>query len=279
MSLSASPLVRLIPEQQVVRPGDSPSIRCEVTQGDQPITIAWTRQGKAGLPLTVSQSGDLLQFLNIAVSDEGEYVCTASNAAGQSEAVAKVMVDRQPGGREDSSVVEGGTVELPCRLSPASDLAWRREGGTLPPSASQVGNMLRLENVSVADSGRYVCSSSGRFQYVTLLVERRGISGGPASPARPARRPNISVVASPRYPALGDTLDLRCEVTGAGRDYRVTWSRLGQDSLGENVVARADMMRFLSLERSNKGLYRCSVTTQYGTPYADYNLSVSGSPR
>ena len=143
-------------------------------------------------------------------------------------------------------------------------------------SASQVGNMLRLENVSVADSGRYVCSSSGRFQYVTLLVERRGISGRPASPAR---RPNISVVASPRYPALGDTLDLRCEVTGAGRDYRVTWSKLGQDSLGENVVARADMMRFLSLERSNNGLYRCSVTTQYGTPYADYNLSVSGSPR
>ena len=213
------------------------------------------------------------------MSDEGEYVCTASNAAGQSEAVAKVMVDRQPGGREDSSVVEGGTVELPCRLSPASDLAWRREGGTLPPSATQLGNKLRLEDVSVADSGRYVCSSSGRFQYVTLLVERRGISGGPARPARPARRPTISVVASPSYPALGDTLDLRCEVTGAGRDYRVTWSKLGQESLGENVVARADMMRFLSLERSNNGLYRCSVTTQYGTPYADYNLSVSGSPR
>ena len=257
----------------MVRPGDSPSIRCQVTQGDQPITIAWTRQGQAGLPLTVSQSGELLQFLNIAVSDEGEYVCTASNAAGQSEAVAKVIVDRQQGGWEESSVVEGGTVDLPCRLSPASDLAWRREGGKIPPSASQVGNMLRLENVSVEDSGRYVCSSSGRFQYVTLLVERKVISPGDA------RRPNISISSSPLYPALGDTLDLRCEVTGAGRDYRVEWRRLGQDSLGDNVVARADMMRFLSVERKNEGLYRCSVTTQNGTPYADYNLSVSGSPR
>ena len=76
----------------MVRPGDSPSIRCEVAEGDQPITITWTRQGEAGLPLTVSQSGELLQFLNIAVSDEGRYVCTASNAVGSSEATAKVIV-------------------------------------------------------------------------------------------------------------------------------------------------------------------------------------------
>ena len=272
MCCSASPRVRLIPEQQVVRPGDSPSIRCEVAEGDQPITITWTRQGEAGLPLTVSQSGELLQFLNIAVSDEGRYVCTASNAVGQSEATAKVIVAR--GGLEDSSVVEGGSVDLPCRLSPASDLVWSREGGTLPPSASQVGGLLRLENVSVADSGRYVCTSSGRFQYVTLLVERQVVS------TQQSGRPDVKIVASPRYPALGDMLDLKCEVAGAGRGYQVNWTRVGQDSLGEGVVARGDMMRFPSLERKNNGLYRCSVkTNQSGTPYADYNLWVSGSPR
>ena len=185
-----------------------------------------------------------------------------------------MIVER--GGLEDSVVVEGGTVDLPCRLTPASDLVWSREGGALPLSASQVGNMLRLEAVSVEDSGRYVCtSSSGRFQYVTLLVERRQVIS-----AQEPRRPQIKIVASPRYPTLGDMMDLKCEVSGAGRGYQVNWSRVGYDGLGEGVVARADMMRFPSVERKNNGLYRCSVTTQYGTPYADYNLSVSsGTPR
>ena len=34
-----------------------------------------------------------MQFQGIAVSDTGRYVCKASNAAGQSEAVAEVIVN------------------------------------------------------------------------------------------------------------------------------------------------------------------------------------------
>ena len=159
----------------MVRPGDSPSIQCEVTQGDPPISITWTRKGEAGLPSTVSQVGEILQFPNIAVSDAGQYVCTATNEAGRSEAVAKVVVmtgDMEPEVLEMSSS-QGATVDLPCRLPPASDLVWRRDGGVLPQTASQLGNLLRIEGVSVEDSGRYVCTSGGRMQYVTLLVERK----------------------------------------------------------------------------------------------------------
>ena len=32
-------------------------------------------------------------------------------------------------------------------------------------------NMLRIEDVSVEDSGRYECTAGGRVQYVTLRVE------------------------------------------------------------------------------------------------------------
>ena len=175
----------MLPEQQVVRPGDSPSIRCEVTQGDQPITITWSRQDGARLPTTVTAAGEVLQFLSIAVSEAGQYVCTASNSAGQSQAVAEVVVlagDREPSAWQSAGAgpvlemmsSQGATVDLPCRLSPASDLVWRRDGGVIPQSASQLGNMLRIERVSVEDSGRYVCTDSGgRMQYVTLLVERK----------------------------------------------------------------------------------------------------------
>ena len=124
-------------------------------------------------------SGPVLQFRGIAVSDAGRYVCRASNSAGQAEAVAEVIV--LGGGQTEAgegslepqqlSSSQGATVDLPCRLSPSSDLSWSREGGRIPERARQMGNMLRIEAVSVEDSGRYVCTAGGRVQYVTLRVE------------------------------------------------------------------------------------------------------------
>lgn len=68
---------------------------------------------------------------------------------------------------------QGATVDLPCRLSPSGDIRWSRARGSLPVRATQVRNILRIENVTVEDSGRYVCTSGGRVQYVTLTVESK----------------------------------------------------------------------------------------------------------
>ena len=127
------------------------------------------------MPGSVSQAGNVLQFRGIAVSDAGRYVCTAANSAGQSEAVAEVIVmgDRGQTSGEQLSSSQGATVDLPCRLPLSGDLSWSREGGRIPGGARHVGTMLRLANVEVEDSGRYVCTSGGRVQYVTLTVERK----------------------------------------------------------------------------------------------------------
>ena len=152
-------------------------IRCEVTQGDPPVRVSWSREA-APMPRTVSQSGPVLQFRGIAVSDAGRYVCRASNSAGQAEAVAEVIVlgggQTEAGeGDQQLSSSQGATVDLPCRLFPSSDLSWSREGGRIPERARQVGNTLRIEAVSVEDSGTYVCTAGGRVQYVTLRVESK----------------------------------------------------------------------------------------------------------
>ena len=79
---------------------------------------------------------------------------------------------------------QGATVDLACRVSPASDLSWRREGGEIPGTASQLGNLLRKEDVSVEDSSRYVCTSGGRMQYITLLIESKIIKAVPCQVTR-----------------------------------------------------------------------------------------------
>ena len=67
----------------------------------------------------------------------------------------------------------GATVVLPCRLSSETNLTWTREGGEIPERANQLNNMLRIKNVQVEDSGKYVCNGGGRKQYVTLMVESK----------------------------------------------------------------------------------------------------------
>jgi hypothetical protein len=75
---------------------------------------------------------------------------------------------------ERISVPAGGPVDLPCRLPPTADLTWSREGGSaLPPNAQAIRNILRLERVGERDSGRYICTSQGRTQFVDLNVERK----------------------------------------------------------------------------------------------------------
>ena len=88
--------------------------------------------------------------------------------------------------------------------------------------------------------------------------------------------PSIKITPSKEFFEYGDTLDLTCEVEGAGRGYQVTWSKLGQSELGDGVIARGNMVRIQNLNSGHAGLYRCSVRTRYGTPYTDYNLSVTG---
>jgi len=268
--IAATPRIRLEPEHQIVRPGDSPAIRCEVTRGDQPVDIQWTRESSPSLPRSVSQQGDLLQFRSIAVSDAGRYVCRASNRAGHSEAVAEVIVMA-----EDSNMLEpqqlsssqGATVVLPCRLSSETNLTWTREGGEIPERANQLNNMLRIKNVQVEDSGKYVCNGGGRKQYVTLMVERVVVN---------TDKPSIEITASKERPQPGDTLDVTCNVTGAGRGDQVSWSRVGFTELGQEVISRGNMIRFNNLSREQEGGYRCEVKTRSGTYYELYYLSLAG---
>ena len=110
-------------------------------------------------------------------------------------------------------------------------------------------------------------------------------------------KPDIEVVASATNFREGDILDVRCDVRGVARGYQVTWSRVGYSDLGDNVIARGNMIRlhsslylhtfcqiviqfnhvrFNNISRRNVGLYRCTVRTPQGTPYADYNLSWEG---
>ena len=56
-------------------------------------------------------------------------------------------------------------------------------------------------------------------------------------------RPDINIVPSSASPQAGDSVDLRCEVSGAGGGYTVNWTRVGGAELAEGTITRGDMIR------------------------------------
>ncbi|XP_025835855.1 basement membrane-specific heparan sulfate proteoglycan core protein-like [Agrilus planipennis] len=93
-----APVVEIYPSKtQTVTIGSSAILQCRVTAGIPQPTVVWSRSN--GLPLgsTVEQlSNGVLKFNAIVNEDNGEYICTAENAAGKVTAVANIEVQTVP---------------------------------------------------------------------------------------------------------------------------------------------------------------------------------------
>lgn len=86
----ALPYVTVVPDNVAVRVGEVIRLQC-LAHGTPPLTYSWA--GLDGrLPPRAAVSGGDLQINLAAAEDAGSYVCSASNAVGSSQAIAKVTV-------------------------------------------------------------------------------------------------------------------------------------------------------------------------------------------
>jgi hypothetical protein len=80
----------------VVRPGDDARIVCSAS-GAQPMALAWTKADSQRMSASVDVRDGVLLFRRISASDQGKYVCSATNAVGRAEATAEVIVQGKQG--------------------------------------------------------------------------------------------------------------------------------------------------------------------------------------
>jgi len=173
----------------------------------------------------------------------------------------------------------GGSVTLPCRLTAGPDLVWSREGGELPVNHQVVRTSLTINGVGVDDSGRYICTSQGRTQYVDLNIERQQQPAVKASNGNP-NKPDISVSESSSHPsgrpAVGHSFEARCEVDGIGNAGRsITWERIG-GQMPDSFTVENNVLRSDSLTEDSAGVYRCKVETRKGMFFEMYTLEITG---
>ena len=142
--------------------------KCHVTGYPSP-KILWTKE-RSNLPANSFVKDGQLEIVNTRENNLGQYWCEASNILGSSSAPTLLIVVSPPRFAlrppEVLNISMGSTITANCTAvgdgSPV--VTWSRENGQLPVERSRVlaNNTLMIQNVKVADSGRYVCTAATR---------------------------------------------------------------------------------------------------------------------
>lgn len=85
--------------EEEVNTGESIQLNCHVSKGDQPLKISWNFNREAlsaHMGISITQLGDRSSVLTIAnamAAHSGNYMCTATNAAGSTSHTATVHIN------------------------------------------------------------------------------------------------------------------------------------------------------------------------------------------
>uniref|UniRef100_A0A5F8H200 Basement membrane-specific heparan sulfate proteoglycan core protein n=1 Tax=Monodelphis domestica TaxID=13616 RepID=A0A5F8H200_MONDO len=264
------PVVSIHPPQLTVQPGQLAEFRCSATGNPAP-SLEWSGGPGGQIPRKAWIHGGILRLPATEPSDQAQYICRASNSAGQHVARAVLhvhggwMPDVHPR-PEQTQVQEGHIVRLNCQVTgnPPHRIIWTKEGGSLPPKARVEHTMLFIPDATAADAGIYVCSSntltgSAQARMEVVIV--------------PGLIPAMRIESSSPSVTEGQTVDLNCVVTGHAHA-QVTWYRRG-GSLPTQHQAHGTRLRLHQLTPADAGTYVCRFNGPSGHQEAFIDISVS----
>ncbi|XP_027279680.1 hemicentin-2 isoform X2 [Cricetulus griseus] len=262
----------------VSKTGELVTMMCPV-RGSPPIHVSWL---KDGLPLPLSQrtflhsSGRTLRISQVQLADSGIFTCVAASPAGVAGRNFTVLVLVPPTlepveFQNDVMAVQGSEVVLPCeaRGSPLPLVSWMKDGEPLLPQILEQGPGLKLEAVSIGDSGTYSCMA--------------------ASEAGEARRSfRLTVMDPPHIEESGQTselsltpgahLELLCEAQGIPPP-NITWHKDGQALRRiENDSQAGRVLRVRNVQVDNAGLYTCLAESPAGEVEKSFRVRVQAPP-
>ncbi|XP_058532481.1 basement membrane-specific heparan sulfate proteoglycan core protein isoform X2 [Ochotona princeps] len=258
-----------------------------IVASQAPHTITWYKRG-GSLPSRHQIVGSRLRIPQVTPADSGEYVCHVSNGIGSQETSLIVTIQGSGTSRvpsvsppiriESSSptVVEGQTLDLNCVVAGQTQatITWYKRGGSLPSQHQTHGSHLRLHQLSVADSGEYVCRANNNIdaQEASIMVS---VSPRPSNPSAPGDATPIRIESSSSHVAEGQTLDLNCVVPGQAHA-QVTWYKRG-GSLPTHHQTHGSTLRLYQVSPADSGQYVCRVLGTSGPLEASVLVTIEAS--
>ncbi|XP_034025662.1 LOW QUALITY PROTEIN: hemicentin-1 [Thalassophryne amazonica] len=263
--------------------GHMVSLVCDVQAYPAP-EITWTRDGqllKFSTSLHILPGGHMLQLPRATVDDAGQYVCTATNSAGQDQKSILLSVYVPPTLKPrlipESDLLTpqvGSTVSLRCEAHgvPEPDVTWYKNGLQLVPGngLKMTHHQLEITGVQTADGGTYTCKVSNLAGQVDrtfrLIIHVLPVVEGPSQEFL--------------NHTLGSHVTLLCETSGVPVP-SITWLKDGtpiESSLQWQWSIRGTRLDLGPLTLSHAGTYTCVAKNNEGQTQKDYTLSVQVPP-
>ena len=140
--------------------------------------VSWTKLFDQLPGGRATVQGHTLTITKTEKKDSGTYICTATNAMGTSHSMTSLIVNVVPQFTvkppEKIERYHGQSVALNCSAEghPAPSITWARCKGDIPGERSKVtGGQLKINSLTAADTGTYICSARSELVHVETEVQ------------------------------------------------------------------------------------------------------------
>eukprot|EP00071_Canis_lupus_P006937 XP_005622503.1 hemicentin-1 isoform X3 [Canis lupus familiaris] len=252
-------------------------------------SIIWSKKGELISTSSAKFSAGADGSLYVASpggEESGEYVCTATNAAGYAKRKVQLTVYVRPrvfgdqrGLSQDKpveiSVLAGEEVTLPCEVKsiPPPIITWAKETQLISPFSPRhtflPSGSMKIIETRISDSGMYLCVATNIAGNVTQSVKLNV-----HVPPKIQRGPKLMKVQ------VGQRVDIPCTAQGMPLPV-ITWFKGGSAMLVDGVQHISNSDGTLSIDQamlSDAGIYTCVATNIAGSDETEITLHVQEPP-
>ncbi|ETE68709.1 Hemicentin-1, partial [Ophiophagus hannah] len=266
------------------------TLPCKASGVPRP-SIVWSKKGEVIPPSSLmfsSGSDGSLYVVSPGGEESGEYICTATNAAGyatrkvQLTVYVKPRVSR-PGNQQGSSpdnpiemsVTAGEEVTLPCEVKslPPPIITWAKEMQLVSPFSPRhtllSSGSMKIAETLVSDSGLYICVATNIAGNATQKVKLNV-----HVPPKIQHGPRVIKAKA------GNRVDIYCSAQGIPSP-RITWLKNQQPLLIDNEQYASSLDGTLSIIKvvlSDAGIYKCVASNIAGHDEAEIMIQVQEPP-
>lgn len=267
--------------------GKSVTLECESNAVPPPV-ITWYKNGRVvteSANIQIISQGQMLKIKGSEVSDTGQYVCKATNVAGQVDKNFHLNIYVPPSidGPSEETFVEtiSSPVTFACDATgiPPPSLTWLKNGYPIENSESlemhifSGGSKLQIARSQESDSGTYMCVASNvegkAHKSYHLIIQVPPSISGSEMPTE------IGVL-------FNESIQLECQVQG-NPSPTIQWLKDGEiiDSSTNYSLSISSNRRTLTVaaaEITDSGKYTCVATNSAGEEDKIFNLNVYVPP-
>ncbi|XP_024149497.1 neural cell adhesion molecule L1-like protein isoform X2 [Oryzias melastigma] len=253
--------------EKVLMKGEELQLEC-ITAGFPTPDVTWMKMGEELSDRTKLRNFDkLLTISAVEETDQGKYMCTASNSAGKTVHYFRVIVEEPPiwlGDPPQGQITTiGSDVHIKCSVggTPLPDITWKRNGELFKDDSENYKRVLDdtvvLHNAMEEDSGVYQCEASNRHGRILANINILVMSKPPLILTKDVQE--YAVI-------LGNNILINCSVFSSP-PASISWMKEEAVLTGERFSAfdNNQSLKIMKAETSDSGKYECVAKNTEGS--------------